>query len=105
MSRTAHFRLAIELQGIPWTRDELTALEKCPVCNTPREPEPTPEERDALFMDPDCEGWDPPPGVYMWPGYGLAAGGGLGCYVNCDECGFFAKEQPKAKASAVEARA
>lgn len=91
MACTAHIELAIELRHIPWTRDELASLARCPVCNALREPEPTPEEREALFMDPDAS-WAPPDGVYLWAGYGFAGGGGLGGYLNCDACGFFAKE-------------
>lgn len=96
MSCSAHAELAIELGNFPWTLADLSALAKCPSCNTPIEPEPSDEEREKLFMDPDGEGWDPPEGVYMWRGYGFAGGGGIGIYVNCDECGFFAKEPPKA---------
>jgi len=83
--------LAISLRDLPWTRDELAVLTKCPACNAPRMPEPTEAEREVLFMNPDLT-WVSPTGVYMWPGYGMAGGGGLGSYVNCDGCGFFAKE-------------
>lgn len=93
MTCSAHAELAIELRNLPWTRGEIFALTKCPACNASRQPEPSEDDRALLFQNPDLT-WVVPDGVYLWSGYGFAGGGGLGSYVNCDGCGFFAKEPP-----------
>lgn len=69
----------------------LSALHRCPSCNAPRPPEPTPAERARILNEPDFYWW-PPPGLYLEGGFGLY-GGGYGPYVECDRCGFFLKEQ------------
>ncbi len=61
----------------------------CIRCGAPAQPEPTDEERQRIFDEPDYQ-WFPPVGEFLCVGFGLM-GGGYGTYVTCDRCGFFGK--------------
>lgn len=77
--------------GDEHTHPHPLSMTECPGCSAPREPEPTDEERQRLFHEPDYE-WTPPEGDYLRIGVGLA-GGGFGTYATCDRCDFFHKTQ------------
>lgn len=88
----AHLDLAhVEDDQSAMTREQLGVIidRGCIKCGAQTESEPSDEERARILADADFQ-WEPPPGEYLYVGFGLM-GGGYGPFVMCDRCGFFAK--------------